>query len=109
MKSFVLMLIAIGIILIVTIPVIVLNIVRKVYRRESMHDYFFTIAVGFDQVGGSILYGQEDWTISSWTYILSYRGSKSAQVFMKVIDSIFSELHCQNSFNTEVEKMKFIL
>lgn len=98
MKSFLLMLIALIIITIVTLPVIVLNVIRKAYRRESIHDYFFIIAIGFDQAGGSILYGQEDWTVSSWTYVLSYRGNKEAQRFMKIINFIFGENHCEKSY-----------
>lgn len=98
MKSFLLMLIALIVITIVTLPVIVLNVIRKVYRRESIHDYFFIIAIGFDQAGGSILYGQEDWTVSSWTYVLAYRGNKEAQRFMKIINFIFGENHCEKSY-----------
>lgn len=98
MKSFLLMLIALIVITIVTLPVIVLNVIRKVYRRESIHDYFFIIAIGFDQAGGSILYGQEDWTVSSWTYVLAYRENKEAQRFMKIINFIFGENHCEKSY-----------
>lgn len=98
MKSFLLMLIALIVITIVTLPVIIGNTIRKVYRRESIHDYFFTIAIGFDQAGGSILYGQEDWTVSSWTYVLAYRGNKEAQRFMKIINFIFGENHCEKSY-----------
>lgn len=98
MKSFILMLIVLIIITIVTLPVIVLNVIRKAYRRESLQDYFFIIAIGFDQAGGSILYGQEDWTVSSWTYVLAYRENKEAQRFMKVIDFIFGKNHCEKSY-----------
>lgn len=99
MKSFILMLIAITIIAITTIPIIIANVIRKAYqRRDSIRDYFFTIAVGFDQAGGSILYGQEDWTVSSWTYVLAYRENKEAQRFMKIIDFIFGKNHCEKSY-----------
>lgn len=98
MKSFLLMLIALIVITIVTLPVIVLNVIRKAYRRESIQDYFFIIAIGFDQAGGSILYGQEDWTVSSWTYVLAYRENKEAQRFMKIINFIFGENHCEKSY-----------
>jgi hypothetical protein len=98
MKSFLLMLIALIVITIVTLPVIVLSVIRKAYRRESIQDYFFIIAIGFDQAGGSILYGQEDWTVSSWTYVLAYRENKEAQRFMKIINFIFGENHCEKSY-----------
>lgn len=104
MKSFLLMLIAIIIITIVTLPVIIGNTIRKIYRKESLRSYFFTIAIGFDQAGGSIIYGQEDWTISSWTYILSRRGNRSAQIFVKAIDFLFGKNHCENSYSWESVK-----
>lgn len=101
MKSFTLMLIAIILVVVVSPIAIVFNTIRHLYRRENISDYFFTIAIGFDQAGGSILYKQEDWTVSSWTYNLCRRGNKNACVFMKVIDSIFGKNHCQNSFEWE--------
>lgn len=108
MRSFILMLISIAIVSIVSAPVILLNAVRKVYRRESIKDYFFTIAIGFDQAGGSILYGQEDWTVSSWTYYL-YRNNDDpdAKRFMLFVDWFFGTDHCKNSFIKEAEKQNF--
>ncbi|MFY9141558.1 hypothetical protein [Sulfuricurvum sp.] len=107
MKSFLLMLIAILIISIVSIPAIILNMIRKVYRRESISKYLLTIAIGFDQAGGSILYGQEDWTVSSWTYYLEQCGNKHAQYFRVIIDLIFGKNHCKESYFAEAERLKF--
>lgn len=107
MRSFILMLIAIVIISVVSAPMILLNTIRKVYRCESIKDYFFTIAIGFDQAGGSILYEQEDWTVSSWTYYLSRCGNTHALYFRKFIDLIFGVDHCKNSFFKEAEQLKF--
>lgn len=92
------MLIALIVITIVTLPLIVINLMRKLYRGEKIQAYFHTIAIGFDQAGGSILYGQEDWTVSSWTYVLSNRENKEAQRFMKIINFIFGENHCEKSY-----------
>lgn len=101
MKSFFLMLIALIIMALVTVPLIALTMIRKVWRKESLHDYFFTIAIGFDQAGGSILYGQEDWTVSSYTYILARRENKHAKRFMRFIDLIFGKEHCEKSYMWE--------
>lgn len=98
MKSFFLMLIALIVMALMTLPLIVINLMRKLYRGESIQAYFHTIAIGFDQAGGSILYGQEDWTVSSWTYILSRRGNKSAKWFMIFIDLFFGKNHCEESY-----------
>ena len=103
-KSFLLMLAAIVVVSVVSAPAIILNTLRKTFRRESIKKYFFTIAIGFDQAGGSILYGKEDWTVSSWTYYLSQRGNRYATVFMRFIDRLFGRDHCSKSFKIESKK-----
>lgn len=97
-RSILLMLLAIVLIAVLAIPILVLNTIRKLFRRENIAEYLFTVAIGFDQAGGSILYGQEDWTVSSWTYILSRRGNKSAKWFMIFIDLFFGKNHCEKSY-----------
>jgi len=64
------------------------------------------LAIGEDQRGGSYLYGTEDYTISSYTYILHARGNKYATWFMKFIDFFALYLqnkdkHCEKSYNYE--------
>lgn len=100
-RSFLLMLLALIVMVLVTLPLIVINLIRKVYRRENIQAYFHTIAIGFDQAGGSILYGQEDWTVSSWTYRLSAKGNGYAAWFMRFIDFFFGRDHCKESFMHE--------
>lgn len=109
MKSFILMLIALIVITIVTLPVIAGNVVRKLWqRRDSVIEYFSVIAAGFDQAGGSILYSQEDWMVSSWTYHLHRKGNRYATYFMMFINRLFmDEHHCENSFFKEAEVLKF--
>ena len=107
MKSFFLMLLAMILISVLSIPAIVLNMTRKLLHKDSISEYFKTIAIGFDQVGGSILYEQEDWTVSSWTYYLSRCGNTYALYFRKFIDLIFGVDHCKNSFFKEAEQLKF--
>lgn len=108
MRSFILMLIAMAIVSIASAPVIIINMIRKACRRESVSEYLFTIAIGFDQAGGSILYEQEDWTVSSWTYYL-YRNNDNpdAKRFMLFVDWFFGPDHCKNSFIKEAEKQNF--
>lgn len=111
MKSFLLMLIALIIIALITLPLIVINIMRKLYRGENIQAYFYTIAIGFDQAGGSILYGQEDWTVSSWTYYLWRKSegiNRSAYYFMLFINTLFMDRnHCEQSFYDEAQKQHF--
>lgn len=107
MKSLLLALLAITVIFSITIPALSIAILRKIYRKESISDYLYVVAIGFDQAGGSILYGQEDWTVSSWTYYLSRCGNTYALYFRKFIDLIFGVDHCKNSFFKEAEQLKF--
>lgn len=109
MRSFLLMLIALIVITIVTLPVIAWNVVRKLWQgRDSVIEYFKIIAAGFDQAGGSILYGQEDWMVSSWTYHLHRKGNRHATYFMRFINLLFwDKFHCENSFFKEAAVLKF--
>ena len=98
LKNFFLMIIAFIIVVIFGPIVFVLNCIL----RKDKKKYFFAVAIGLDQLGGSILYSRPDWTVSSWTYYLAeYRNRKPAKIFMKFIDSIFGKNHCKNSFNWE--------
>ena len=109
--NLILMLIAMLAIFLASIPAVVLNTIRKRYRRESLKEYFKTVAIGFDQAGGSILYGQEDWTVSSWTYYLWRKSegmNKPAEYFMDFINTLFMDHnHCEDSFYKEAEKTNF--
>lgn len=111
MKSFILMLIAIVLIAMLSIPALVLNTIRKIYRRESLKHYFKMVSFGFDQVGGSILFAQEDWMVSSWVYYLwrdSNGSNKAAYCFMIFINTIFMDAnHCKDSFNDEAKRLNF--
>lgn len=90
---------------------ILINTIRKTFRKEKLKEYFLIIAIGFDQAGGSILYGQEDWTVSSWTFYLWRKSegmNQSASVFMSFINTLFmDEHHCENSFYAEAKRLNF--
>lgn len=107
MVNFIMMILAITLVSVLAVPALILNIARKIFRKEKLSEYFLSVAVGFDQVGGSILYGQEDWTVSSWTYRLHATGNKSATIFMKFIDFFFGEDHCEDSFIWEAQQLNF--
>ena len=84
--------------------VFVLNILRKLYRKDNIKEYIETCAIGQDQAGGSILYEQENFTISSYTYHLCYhRNNKQACWFLKFIDLLFGKGHCKRAFDWETK------
>ena len=111
MMKFILMLIAMVSVAVLSVPALMLNTLRKLYRREKLKEYFHIVALGFDQAGGSILYGQEDWTVSSWTFYLWRKSegmNQSAYYFMRFINTLFlDQKHCEDSFYNEAQKQNF--
>ena len=88
-------------------PILVpIGIARSVIVKKPVSDYLTNIAIGFDQAGGSLLYSQEDWTISSYTYYLCRKNNRYACGFKRVIDAIFGRGHCEKSYRWEVAKTK---
>jgi len=96
MRDFALMLIAMVLIFVFALPVLVISSVFRKNRKK----YWRSVAIGFDQVGGSLLYGTEDWTISSWTYHKCIRYGKLCW-FEKFINFIFGDGHCERSYKKE--------
>ncbi len=106
-REFALMLAALTGVALLSPIVFVANIVRKAILGHSIADYFHTIAVGLDQLGGSVIYAQEDWTISSYTYYLCrYRSNRWACLFQKLIDLIFGHGHCERSYKRELHEFQ---
>lgn len=105
MVSFVLFLIA-AVLIIVLAPIIfVLQIIRKTFRKESIALYLHNLAVSLDQLGGALIYGKEDWTISSIAYYHSEYEGKNTW-FMHFINFLFRDKdHCKNAFKTEYSEI----
>ena len=101
MRSIFLLIVAIGLFILITPFAIVFRLIRAVKFKESISDYLFTIALGIDQLGAAILYQKENWTVSSYTYLLCVKGKKFACKFMKLIDLFFGKEHCKQSFINE--------
>jgi len=87
---------------VVLIPcVFIVQVVRKLFSKD-LGELFFCIALGVDQLGSSVLYLKEDWTISSRTHFLAkYRHNKSAMIFENIINVFFGKNHCQLSYTWE--------
>nr|WP_129502091.1 hypothetical protein [Malaciobacter halophilus] len=104
MVNFILFILGVvGIILLGTV-VFLVQIVRKPLRKESLKKYFLALAIGLDQLGGSIIYGLEDWCISSVAYFDAENGKNIW--FMKLINFLFNDKeHCKNSFENEFKKL----
>ena len=98
---------------VVSFLAILVQIPRKLLRKESLEKYFYSLAIGEDQRGGSYLYGTEDFTISSYTYFLHTKGNKYATYFMRFIDFFALLLgdkeHCKKAFEKELEEFKNVV
>lgn len=85
--------------------VLLINIFRKAVLNQDPIEYIKVASIGLDQAGGSILYGQENFTVSSFTYFLcAKKHNPYACWFMKFINFFFGKDHCKNSYYWEVEK-----
>lgn len=87
---------------------ILAQIVRKtfLFKKGSLSDYFYSLAIGLDQLGGSIIYGLEDWKISSVAYYDAKVDKKNIW-FMYFINFLFQDKnHCKNSYQHEFNELK---
>lgn len=108
----VLLLIAIilmGVVSITLAPIVfIFTFLSVLIKRESAASYCKVVAIGVDQMLGSILYKTEDWTISSYTYWLSTKNQMGAVIFSKVIDFFaypFQRNHCATAYQRESEEI----
>ena len=81
---------------------VVFFIINSIRFRDKLANYYYTLAISEDQSAGSYIYGTEDWTISSYTYMLAnFSKNKNAIKFMRFIDFLFGKKHCENSYINE--------
>lgn len=104
--SIFLMIVSVFLFGILFIPVLLWNTISRLLKRETIFDYYKNVAVGIDQAGGSVLYNQEKFTVSSWTYYLCSKGHKENCMFEKFINLFFGKTHCADSFKNEIHEIK---
>ena len=98
---------AICILLALFLPVLIWNTISKIIRHEDLAEYYKNVAIGFDQAGGSILYNQEKFTISSWTWHMCNRGHQENCLFMRFINILMGNAnHCKDSFINEIHEIQ---
>jgi len=104
-KAFLLMLLAAVLVFLIVPFAIVGQMLRFLVMKKPLTELWWDIAIGLDQLGGAILYGEPDWTVSSRTYWLRKRGNRYAAAFEHVIDFILGRGHCQNAYKHEFGEM----
>jgi len=101
MRAFVLMLVALLLIILLAPVVLLIQTIRYPLLGRPLTQLWWDTALGLDQLGGAILYGEPDWTISSRTYWLARRGNRYAAMFERLIDALFGQGHCVGSYVSE--------
>ncbi|XWY20033.1 DNA helicase UvrD [Bisgaard Taxon 45] len=77
-----------------------------------MRNYFFHLAVAFDQLFNTLLGGAADETLSSRTYrgaVLSADPKRRWRVLHKIINGLFfwDKDHCKGAYDSEVLRRQF--
>lgn len=86
--------------------IIPISFIYNIIVKKDKAKYIFNIAIGIDQLGGSVIYNQPDWTVSSWTYYKAeIQLSNIHKYFMRVIDLFFGKRHCFYAYNNEVSQI----
>jgi len=77
----------------------------KFIFKKDVTRLFMAVALSLDQLGGAIIYLDEDTTISFNTYKYAHiKNNRFALYFERFIDAIFYKGHCKESYINEVEK-----
>jgi len=93
--------------ILITGPVVFFfQLFRKKYYKESLSEYIYSLSIGIDQLGGTIIYGLEDWKISSVAYYDAKYCNKNIW-FMNFINFLFQDKeHCKKSYKHEFNELK---
>ena len=108
MRAFLLMFVALALTILLTPAIWLAQHIRYPLIGRPLTRLWWDTAIGLDQLGGAILYGEPDWTISSRTYWLGHlalgvssRTRALARAFERVIDFFFGMGHCARSYDNE--------
>jgi len=71
------------------------------YGTRELSTFFRSVALGLDQLGGSILYNAPDWTVSSMTYVYAQKGYRLAEWFDAFINFFAGRDHCKLAYEWE--------
>jgi len=91
--------------LILPLSVFVRSLMLIFNKQHKVSFLFEKVALSLDQLGGAIIYLDEDTTISSNTYKYAHiKNNRYALYFESFIDLLFYKGHCKDSYESEVLK-----
>ena len=102
MRALALILVALLTVAVAGMPVFLWQSLRRRRDPVALRTYWRTLAIGIDQVGGSLLYGTEDYTVSAWTHHLCADLGRRCWL-ERLIDRLFYPGHCAASWRREQE------
>ncbi len=106
MKEFLFLMLVFALVLVLGTIAFIGQVIRKTIRKESLKKYFYSLIIGLDQIGGTLLYGLEDWCISSIAYYDYSKGKN--KWFMHFINFLAQDKeHCKKSYFTELKERGF--
>jgi hypothetical protein len=67
--------------------------------KYQIGDYVYTVAIGLDQLGGSLIYNKVNWTVSGYTHYMSERYGGKYTKFKRLINWLFADQHhCKEAY-----------
>ena len=81
-------------------------IVRLYMNRDTHRKYLYDVAIGIDELGGTLIYGTKDRTVSHMTGYFYLQGNILAITFAAFIDLLFGKNHCVNVYLEDIESEK---
>ncbi len=79
-------------------------IFSSINNRDRLSEYLYDVAISIDELGGTLLYGTKDKTVSHMTGYYLLKGNLSAIIFGKIIDFLFGKNHCIDVYNKDIQK-----
>lgn len=83
---------------IVTLFGIIAFLVRLYINRGTHKKYLYDVAIGIDELGGTLIYGTKDKTVSHMTGYFKLQGNILAIVLSAFIDFLFGKNHCVDTY-----------
>lgn len=80
----------------ITIFGVMAFLIRLYMNRDTHRKYLYDVAIGIDELGGTLIYGTKDRTVSHMTGYFYLQGNILAVIFASFIDLLFGKDHCVN-------------
>ncbi len=101
MRNFIFLFLALFILFIFGLPIFIFQVLRYTYRNENLISWFKSLAISIDYIGATLIYSTEGHTISAIAYKKYIKGDKLHKYVKIIIDKLFYDGHCKESYEYE--------